>query len=163
MKNSQELLKYYPRESSSSVSSSTKDNEIKESKSNKEIRGDFDVIIPNVKKENFLEMLEKNFYSKKTDKCIVYDKNKINKLPQYFNLFIEVGMSSFSDSYSHKTQQIKKYMSIVNFADNIIDNEQIRGYYKEDFQKRFSLHLNANSHEIADTAVYMLVSNSTYG
>ena len=163
MENSQELLKYYPRESSTSVSSSTKDNETNKSKSNKEIKGDFDIIIPNVKKENFLEMLEKNFYSKKADKCIIYDQNKINKLPQYFNLFIEVGMSSFLDSYRHKTQQIKKYMSIINFGDNIIDNEQIRSYYKKDFQKRFSLHLNADSHEIADTFVYMLVSNSYYG
>ena len=51
MENSQELLKYYPRESSSSVSSSTKDNEINENKSNQEIRGDFDIIIPNVKKK----------------------------------------------------------------------------------------------------------------
>ena len=51
-----------------------------------------------------------------------------------------------------------KYMSIVNFWDNIIDSEQIRSYYKKDFQKRFSLHLNADSHEIADTCVYMLVS-----
>ena len=108
-------------------------------------------------------MLEKNFYSRKTDKCIIYDQKKINELPQYFNLYIEVGMSSFHDSYNHKTQQIKKYMSIVNFAENIIENEQIRDYYKKDFQERFSLHLNANSHEIADTAVYMLVSNSDYG
>jgi len=51
MENSQELLKYYPRESSSSVSSSIKDNEINENKSNQEIRGDFDIIIPNVKKK----------------------------------------------------------------------------------------------------------------
>ena len=161
IKNSPDLLKYYPRESSSSANSSTNVNE--KNKSNKEIKGDFDVIIPNVQKENFLEMLEKNFYSRKTDKCIIYDQKKINELPQYFNLYIEVGMSSFHDSYNHKTQQIKKYMSIVNFAENIIENEQIRNYYKKDFQERFSLHLNANSHEIADTAVYMLVSNSDYG
>ena len=51
MESSQELLKYYPRESSSSVSSSIKDNEINENKSNQEIRGDFDIIIPNVKKK----------------------------------------------------------------------------------------------------------------
>ena len=53
LKNSEELLIYYPKESSSSVSSSTKDNEKNESKLYKEIKGDFDVIIPNVKKENF--------------------------------------------------------------------------------------------------------------
>ena len=88
---------------------------------------------------------------------------KIDELLLYFILFKEVGMSSFLDSYSHKTQQIKKYMSIVNFWDNIIDSEQIRSYYKKDFQKRFSLLLNADSHEIADIFVYMLVSNSYYG
>ena len=88
---------------------------------------------------------------------------KIDELLLYFILFKEVGMSSFLDSYSHKTQQIKKYMSIVNFGDNTIDSEQIRSYYKKDFQKSFSLHLNADSHEIADTCVYMLVSNSYYG
>ena len=51
MESSQELLKYYPRESSSSVSSGIKDNEINENKSNQEIRGYFDIIIPNVKKK----------------------------------------------------------------------------------------------------------------
>ena len=160
--NSQELPIYYPKESSSSASS-TKGNEQNKSKSNKEIKGDFDVIIPNVKKEDFLKMLENNFYSKKVDKCILYEEERISKLPQYFNLYIEVGLSTFYDYYKHKIQQIKKYMAIVNFAENIIDNEEIRCIYKKDFQSRFSLHLNKEEHEIADKAVYMLITNSDYG
>ena len=80
-------------------------------------------------------MLENNFYSKKTNKCIVYDQKIINNLSQHFNLFIEVGMSSFVDSYRHKTQQIKKYILIVNFSENIIDDEKIRDIYMKDFQK----------------------------
>ena len=103
--NSQELPIYYPKESSSSASS-TKGNEQNKSKSNKEIKGDFDVIIPNVKKEDFLKMLENNFYSKKVDKCILYEEERISKLPQ---------------------------------------------------------HLNKEEHEIADKAVYMLITNSDYG
>ena len=108
-------------------------------------------------------MLENNFYSKKVDKCILYEEERISKLPQYFNLYIEVGLSTFYDYYKHKIQQIKKYMAIVNFAENIIDNEEIRCIYKKDFQSRFSLHLNKEEHEIADKAVYMLITNSDYG
>ena len=95
LKNSEELLIYHPKESSSSASSSkdilsSSSNEInvgngkQKIKINKEIKGDFDVIIQNVKKENFLKMLEKNFYSKKANKCIIYDQEKINHLPQNF-------------------------------------------------------------------------------
>ena len=54
-------------------------------------------------------------------------------------------------------------MAVVNFAENIIDNEEIRCIYKKDFQSRFSLHLNKEEHEIADKAVYMLITNSDYG
>ena len=54
-------------------------------------------------------------------------------------------------------------MSIVNFSENIIDDEKIRDIYKKNFQKRFSLHLNAKDHEIADIAIYILISNNSYG
>ena len=134
-----------------------------QNKLKKDINGDFDVIIPNVEINSFMEILENNFYSKNADKCIIYDENKINNLPKYFNLFIEVGISSFNSTYQHKTQQIHKYIALLNFANNIIEDEKIRGIYIKDFQNRFSLNLNKNEHEIADTSVFMLVSNNSYG
>ena len=110
-----------------------------------------------------MEILENNFFSKNIDKCIVYDENKIKNLPKYFILFIEVGISSFTSTYQLKTQQIHKYIVILNFANNIIEDKKIRGIYLKDFQKRFSLNLNKNEHEIADTFVFMLVANKSYG
>ena len=46
-------------------------------------------MVKKVSKEDFLKMLENNFYSKKVDKCILYEEERISKLPQYFNLYIE--------------------------------------------------------------------------
>ena len=159
------------KESESSKSSlSNKDiipSKIKNDKNEKnkvDIKGDFDVIIPNINKDSFLKILENNFYSKKAYKCIVYDEEKIKQLPPYFNLFIEVGINSFENtSYMHKIKQINKYISILNFADNIIENKTVREYYKNDFIKRYNLNLNANDHKIADKSVYMLVANKSYG
>ena len=172
--NSQDLLFHYQKDSESSSSTSNKDftssdknNKVDNKKTKKEpitdIKGDFDVIIPNVETESFLKMLENNFYSKNTDKCIVYDEDKIKNLPQYFNLFIEVGISSFISTYKHKTQQIRKYIAILNFANNIIEDKIIREIYEKDFKHRFYLDLNTNKGKKADISVFMLIGNNSYG
>ena len=163
---------YHKDKDSESSNSSLSNKDINPSKINNDkneknkidIKGDFDVIIPNINRDSFFKILENNFYSKKAEKCIVYDEDKIKQLPPYFNLFIEVGINSFeTSSYLHKIKQIKKYISILNFADNIIEDETVREIYKNDFQKRYNLNLNANKHAIADKSVYMLVANRSYG
>lgn len=45
------------------------------------------MIIPNVKLENFKNMLKKNFFLEKYKNCIVYNKIKIFNLPKIFHLF----------------------------------------------------------------------------
>ena len=67
-------------------------------------------------------------------------------------------------NFKHKSKQIQKYISIVNFGNNIIENEDIRDFYKKDFQLRYSLDLNLaqSNNKIADTSIFMLVSNTDY-
>ncbi len=46
--------------------------------------------------------------------CIVFLKEKLNKLPDSFHSFIEVGLKAFANHMVHKTKSIKKYISIIN-------------------------------------------------
>ena len=142
---------------------SNKDEKTKKEKKKDDISGDFDIIIPNVNKIAFQKILENNFYSNKDYKCIIFDEDKIKGLPEYFHIFIEVGLNSFQATYKHKSKQIQKYISILNFGKNIIDNENIRKIYEKDFQIRYSLNLNSSNKKISDTSIFMLVFNSDYG
>ena len=51
----------------------------------------------------------------------------------------------------------------MNFAKNIIEDDEIRKIYKDNFKERFNLNLNSNNSQIADTVVFMLISNNSYG
>ena len=118
-------------------------------------------MIPNVSKKKFEELLERNFYHEKKDKCcIVYNKDKISELPDNFHLFIEVGLDVYKNEYRTKSRQIYKYISILNI-ENSIDNERIKLIYHKNFQERYGLYFNTEQ-DIAHTNVYMLISNSSY-
>ena len=126
------------------------------------MHGDIDVIIPNVCKEKFNDMLKNNFYYENNEgQCIILNKNILKKLPPYFHLFIEIGINVFDTHWPQKKKQIKKYVSLINIR-NKINNEKIKNLYIEDFEKRFSLHFNSNKNNIAKSYVYMLISNSDY-
>ena len=135
-----------------------------EIKKNKDIDGDFDVIIPNVKREKFKEMIINNFYyGNKSNSCIIFGKKTLDELPEVFHLFIEVGLNVFEDEIKYKSFQINKYISIVNLA-NEICNEDIKNKYKDNWRNRLNLDKNLEINEIiADKYVYMLISNSEYG
>jgi hypothetical protein len=138
-----------------------KDEVKKKMKKKKNIRGDFDIVIPNVSKEKFEKLLENNFYHRKSEKCcIVYNKNKITELPDKFHLFIEVGLDVYKNEFRSKSRQIYKYISILNI-ENLIDNKSIKSIYHKNFQERYGLNFNTKQN-IADTNVYMLISNSSY-
>ena len=135
-----------------------------EIKKNKDIDGDFDVIIPNVKREKFKEMIINNFYyGNKSNSCIIFGKKTLNELPEVFHLFIEVGLNVFQDEIKYKSFQINKYISIVNLV-NEIGNEDIKNKYKDNWRTRLNLNENLGENKIiADKYVYMLISNSEYG
>jgi len=135
-----------------------------EIKKNKDIDGDFDVIIPNVKREKFKEMIINNFYyGNKSNSCIIFGKKTLDELPEVFHLFIEVGLNVFEDEIKYKSFQINKYISIMNLA-NEIGNEDIKNKYKDNWRNRLNLDKNLEINEIiADKYVYMLISNSEYG
>ena len=138
-----------------------KDGVQKKKKKKIDISGDFDVVIPNVSKEKFEKLLENNFYHRKSEKCcIVYNKNKITELPDKFHLFIEVGLDVYKNEFRSKSRQIYKYISILNI-ENLIDNKSIKSIYHKNFQERYGLNFNTKQN-IADTNVYMLISNSSY-
>ena len=138
-----------------------KDEVQKKKKKKIDISGDFDVVIPNVSKEKFEKLLENNFYHRKSEKCcIVYNKNKITELPDKFHLFIEVGLDVYKNEFRSKSRQIYKYISILNI-ENLIDNKSIKSIYHKNFQDRYGLNFNTKQN-IADTNVYMLISNSSY-
>ena len=139
-----------------------KKDEIKKKMKKKiDISGDFDIVIPNVSKEKFEKLLENNFYHRKSEKCcIVYNKNKITELPDKFHLFIEVGLDVYKNEFRSKSRQIYKYISILNI-ENLIDNKRIKSIYHKNFQDRYGLNFNTKQN-IADTNVYMLISNSSY-
>ena len=127
------------------------------------IAGDFDIIIPNISKKNMQLMVEKNFYYYNKDKyCIIFDENKLSYIPDIFHLFIEVGLSSFDNNMSYKAKQINKYISVLNL-ESAINNDKIKMIYRNDFQNRYSLHLNSEKNKIANTYIYMLISNSDLG
>ena len=138
-----------------------KNRKIKKKKKKIDISGDFDIVIPNVSKEKFEKLLENNFYHRKSEKCcIVYNKNKITELPDKFHLFIEVGLDVYKNEFRSKSRQIYKYISILNI-ENLIDNKSIKSIYHKNFQERYGLNFNTKQN-IADTNVYMLISNSSY-
>ena len=138
-----------------------KNDKIKANKGD-DVHGDIDVIIPNVCKEKFNDMLKNNFYYENNEgQCIILNKNILKKLPPYFHLFIEIGINVFDTHWPQKKKQIKKYVSLINIR-NKINNEKIKNLYIEDFEKRFSLHFNSNKNNIAKSYVYMLISNSDY-
>ena len=138
-----------------------KDEVKKKMKKKIDISGDFDIVIPNVSKEKFEKLLENNFYHRKSEKCcIVYNKNKITELPDKFHLFIEVGLDVYKNEFRSKSSQIYKYISILNI-ENLIDNKSIKSIYHKNFQERYGLNFNTKQN-IADTNVYMLISNSSY-
>ena len=127
------------------------------------IAGDFDIIIPNVSRKNMQLMVEKNFYYYNKDKyCIIFDENKLSYIPDIFHLFIEVGLSSFDNNMSYKSKQINKYISVLNL-ESAINNDKIKMIYRNDFQNRYSLYLNSEKNKIANTYIYMLISNSDLG
>ena len=138
-----------------------KNDKIKANKGD-DVHGDIDVIIPNVCKEKFNDMLKNNFYYENNEgQCIILNKNILKKLPPYFHLFIEIGINVFDTHWTQKKKQIKKYVSLINIR-NKINNEKIKNLYIEDFEKRFLLHFNSNKNNIAKSYVYMLISNSDY-
>ena len=138
-----------------------KNDKIKANKGD-DVHGDIDVIIPNVCKEKFNDMLKNNFYYENNEgQCIILNKNILKKLPPYFHLFIEIGINIFDTHWPQKKKQIKKYVSLINIR-NKINNEKIKNLYIEDFEKRFLLHFNSNKNNIAKSYVYMLISNSDY-
>ena len=127
-----------------------------------DIYGNFDIVIPNVHKEKFIKMLEKNFYyNNKNNKYIVFKKDKLDKLPSSFHLLIETGLNVFIFNLEIKTKQIKKYISIINIR-NKINNSKIKNEYIKDFEKRFSLNLNSDKNNIFKSFVYMIISNQWY-
>ena len=131
---------------------------------NIDISGDFDIIIPNVKKTKFKDMIINNFYcDNKSNSCIIFGKKKLDELPEVFHLFIEVGLNIFENEIKYKSFQINKYISIINLA-NEIDNEDIKKKYKENWINRLNLNKKLETDKIiADKCVYMLISNSEYG
>ena len=135
-----------------------------EIKKNKDIDGDFDIIIPNVEREKFKNMIINNFYyGNKSNTCIIFGKKTLNELPEVFHLFIEVGLNVFQDEIKYKSFQINKYISIVNLV-NEIGNEDIKNKYKDNWRTRLNLNENLGENKIiADKYVYMLISNSEYG
>ena len=126
-----------------------------------DISGDFDIIIPNVKREKFENLLKKNFIYDEEMQCIFFQKEKIKELPSCFHLFIEIGLNVLYNQMAHKAKQIKKYISIINMR-NAIKNNKIKNIYIDDFQRRFSLDFNTDKNNIAQDYVYMLISNNDY-
>ena len=107
-------------------------------------------------------MLHDNFYyDNKNDKCIVFKKDKLDKLPSSFHLLIEIELNVFTFNLGYKLKQIKKYISIINIR-NKINISQIKNEYIKDFEKRFSLNLNSDKNNISKSFVYMIISNHSY-
>ena len=134
-----------------------------EIKKNKDIDGDFDIIIPNVEREKFNMIINNFYYGNKSNSCFIFGKKTLNELPEVFHLFIEVGLNVFQDEIKYKSFQINKYISIVNLV-NEIGNEDIKNKYKDNWRTRLNLNENLGENKIiADKYVYMLISNSEYG
>ena len=128
-----------------------------------DIYGDIDVVIPNVQKINFENMINEKFYHKLDYKCITFQEEELKKLPDTFHLLIETGLNVFHSEMPHKTKQIRKYISLINIR-NSINDDNAKKLYIDDFAKRFSLNLNlAEGKCVSNKFVYMLISNSDYG
>ena len=128
-----------------------------------DIYGDIDVVIPNVQKINFENMINEKFYHKLDYKCITFQEEELKKLPDTFHLLIETGLNVFHSEMPHKTKQIRKYISLINIR-NSINDDNAKKLYIDDFAKRFSLNLNlAKGKCVSNKFVYMLISNSDYG
>ena len=128
-----------------------------------DIYGDIDVVIPNLQKINFENMINEKFYHKLDYKCITFQEEELKKLPDTFHLLIETGLNVFHSEMPHKTKQIRKYISLINIR-NSINDDNIKKLYIDDFAKRFSLNLNlAEGKCVSNKFVYMLISNSDYG
>ena len=133
-----------------------------EYKINKDIAGDFDVIIQNVEKENFDRMLEDNFYHKdELNSCIFYEKDILKELPKIFHLFIEVGLNVFKGEIDYKAKQINKYISIINLAEEI-KNEKVKKIYKRQFNEIYNLNSNSKVERENVKSVYMIIGNNEY-
>ena len=128
-----------------------------------DIYGDIDVVIPNLQKINFENMINEKFYHKLDYKCITFQEEELKKLPDTFHLLIETGLNVFHSEMPHKTKQIRKYISLINIR-NSINDDNAKKLYIDDFAKRFSLNLNlAKGKCVSNKFVYMLISNSDYG
>ena len=138
-----------------------KDEVKKKMKKKIDIKGKIENMITKKIKEKNEKKLVNILYKKKNKKCcIVYNKNKITELPDKFHLFIEVGLDVYKNEFRSKSRQIYKYISILNI-ENLIDNKSIKSIYHKNFQERYGLNFNTKQN-IADTNVYMLISNSSY-
>ena len=153
-----EYLKSCPEEIQSLSSSSDGGTSNKSQKKNFDVKGDFDLIIPGVEKAKFEKMLDNNFQRNGNKKFVVGTEKK---MPEKFNLFAEIGLNSFHNEYKKKSAQIKKYNYILNFANNIKDNE-IYKKYKEDFGHEYYYFQNKNDVIFPNDYVFLIVSNSTY-
>lgn len=88
-----------------SLSSSSDGGSSKNSKKNKfHVKGDLDIIIPNIKKGKFEKMLENNFQKNCNTKSIVGTEKEI---PERFNLFVEVGLNVFNNEYKKRKNKLK--------------------------------------------------------
>ena len=98
-------MKECPKEiqSSSTYSSEKGENNSDNKKIN--VKGDFDVIIPNVDKNKFNNMLDTCFQKNGNQKFIVGSERN---LPKTFNLFAEVGLNVFTNEFSKKKKTNQK-------------------------------------------------------
>ncbi len=137
---------------------------VKKKEKNNDIKGDFDLIFPNIETTKFMNMLKNNFNKIEKNKYIYYNEEKLNKLPEKINIIIEVGLNAFADqTINNKIKQIQKYIFIFNFI-NIINDNGIREQYMKNFIKKHSLNQNLKKNEeISNKFIYLIISNSEYG
>ena len=83
-------------------------------------------------KKNFLEKLQNNFYYTEDNKLIVFQKGKLDTLPPSFHL-LRNRIDFFFFNMTLKIKQIKKYISLINIRNKII-NESIKKLYVDDFE-----------------------------
>ena len=137
---------------------------VKKKEKNNDIKGDFDLIFPNIETTKFMNMLKNNFNKIEKNKYIYYNEEKLNNLPEKINIIIEVGLNAFADqTINNKIKQIQKYIFIFNFI-NIINDNGIREKYMKNFIKKHSLNQNLKKNEeISNKFIYLIISNSEYG
>ena len=137
---------------------------VKKKEKNNDIKGDFDLIFPNIETTKFMNMLKNNFNKIEKNKYIYYNEEKLNNLPEKINIIIEVGLNAFADqTINNKIKQIQKYIFIFNFI-NIINDNGIREQYMKNFIKKHSLNQNLKKNEeISNKFIYLIISNSEYG